>query len=79
MVSAHLSIIPEFLEKIGLLGLEDVFSINKAEVFNKHWKIKKKLSNAISNNSINSLYEKLMIKYNCLLVVREFLESFFGL
>ena len=34
MTSAHLSIIPEFLEKIGLLGYEDVFSINKAEVVN---------------------------------------------
>jgi len=34
MVSAHLSIIPEFLEKITLLGFEDVFSINKAEVLN---------------------------------------------
>jgi phage terminase large subunit len=34
MTSAHLSIIPEFLEKIGLLGFEDVFSINKAEVVN---------------------------------------------
>ena len=35
MTSAHLSIIPEFLEKIGLLGFENVFSINKAEVLNK--------------------------------------------
>jgi len=34
MVSAHLSIIPEFLEKIGLLGFDEVFSINKAEVVN---------------------------------------------
>ena len=34
MVSAHLSIIPEFLEKIGLLGFENIFSINKAEVLN---------------------------------------------
>jgi phage terminase large subunit len=34
MVSAHLSIIPEFLEKIALLGFENVFSINKAEVLN---------------------------------------------
>tara|TARA_R110002050_G_scaffold144359_4_gene269858 strand:+ start:110 stop:1318 length:1209 start_codon:yes stop_codon:yes gene_type:complete len=34
MTSAHLSIIPEFLEKIGLLGFENVFSINKAEVLN---------------------------------------------
>jgi len=34
MVSAHLSIIPEFLEKIGLLGFENIFSVNKAEVVN---------------------------------------------
>lgn len=34
MTSAHLSIIPEFLEKIGLLGYDDVFSINKSEVVN---------------------------------------------
>tara|TARA_R100000988_G_scaffold13752_1_gene7241 strand:- start:1703 stop:2785 length:1083 start_codon:yes stop_codon:yes gene_type:complete len=34
MVSAHLSIIPEFLEKITLLGFEDIFNINKAEVLN---------------------------------------------
>ena len=54
------------LNKELLLALKE-FKVKKiAEVFNKHWKIKKKLSNAISNNSINSLYEKLMIKYNCL-------------
>ena len=34
MVSAHLSIIPEFLEKIKLLGYENIFSVNKAEVLN---------------------------------------------
>ena len=34
MTSAHLSIIPEFLEKISLLGYENIFSINKAEVVN---------------------------------------------
>ena len=34
MVSAHLSIIPEFLEKIGILGLDTIFSINKSEVVN---------------------------------------------
>jgi len=34
MTSAHLSIIPEFLEKIGLLGFEEAFNINKAEVVN---------------------------------------------
>ena len=34
MVSAHLSIIPEFLEKITLLGFDNLFSVNKAEVVN---------------------------------------------
>jgi phage terminase large subunit len=34
MTSAHLSIIPEFLEKIGLLGFDETFNINKAEVVN---------------------------------------------
>jgi len=34
MTSAHLSIIPEFLEKIGLLEFDEVFHINKAEVVN---------------------------------------------
>ncbi len=34
MMSTHLSIIPEFLEKIGILGLDNIFSINKAEVVN---------------------------------------------
>ena len=34
MVSAPLSIIPEFLEKISLLGFENIFSVNKAEVVN---------------------------------------------
>tara|TARA_R110000751_G_scaffold65819_7_gene134545 strand:+ start:168 stop:1211 length:1044 start_codon:yes stop_codon:yes gene_type:complete len=34
MTSAHLSIIPEFLEKISLLGYDDTFSVNKAEVVN---------------------------------------------
>tara|TARA_Y100001938_G_scaffold22819_1_gene29616 strand:- start:1002 stop:2045 length:1044 start_codon:yes stop_codon:yes gene_type:complete len=34
MVSAHLSIIPEFLEKITLLGYEKIFNVNKAEVVN---------------------------------------------
>ena len=34
MTSAHLSIIPEFLEKIGLLGYDNAFSVNKAEVIN---------------------------------------------
>lgn len=34
MTSAHLSIIPEFIEKIGLLGLYPMFNINKSEVVN---------------------------------------------
>lgn len=34
MMSAHLSIIPEFLEKISLLGLENIFNVNKTEVVN---------------------------------------------
>jgi phage terminase large subunit len=34
MTSARLSIIPEFLEKIGLLGYDEVFSVNKSEVVN---------------------------------------------
>ena len=34
MVSAHLSIIPEFLEKISLLGFDNLFGVNKAEVVN---------------------------------------------
>jgi len=34
MTSAHLSIIPEFLEKIGLLGFDEAFNINKSEVVN---------------------------------------------
>ena len=34
MTSAHLSIIPEFLENIVLLGFDEVFSINKKEVVN---------------------------------------------
>jgi len=35
MTSAHLSIIPEFIEKLELLGVEHVFNINKTEIFNK--------------------------------------------
>jgi len=34
MKSAHLSIIPEFLEKITMLGLDSIFEINKTEVTN---------------------------------------------
>lgn len=34
MTSARLSIIPEFLEKISLLGYENIFSVNKSEVVN---------------------------------------------
>ena len=35
MTSAHLSIIPEFKEKIELLKLEDLFNISKSEIKNK--------------------------------------------
>jgi phage terminase large subunit len=35
MTSAHLSIIPEFQEKIDLMGVNDFFSINKSEIVNK--------------------------------------------
>jgi len=35
MTSAHLSIIPEFKEKIELLKLEELFSISKSEIKNK--------------------------------------------
>lgn len=35
MTSAHLSIIPEFIEKLELLGVEKVFNVNKAEITNK--------------------------------------------
>jgi phage terminase large subunit len=34
MTSARLSIIPEFLEKISLLGYDNIFSVNKSEVVN---------------------------------------------
>jgi phage terminase large subunit len=36
MTSAHLSIIPEFKEKIELLKLEDLFNISKSEIKNKN-------------------------------------------
>lgn len=35
LVSAHISIIPEYLEKIDLLGLEDDFTITQQEIINK--------------------------------------------
>ena len=35
MTSAHLSIIPEFIEKLELLGVDHVFNINKTEITNK--------------------------------------------
>jgi phage terminase large subunit len=35
MTSAHISIIPEFLEKIDLLGLHEAFHITKDEIVNK--------------------------------------------
>lgn len=36
LVSAHISIIPEFIEKIQLLNKEDDFDITKTEIINKH-------------------------------------------
>ena len=38
MTSAHLSIIPEFQEKIDLLNLNGAFEINRNEIVNKHSK-----------------------------------------
>lgn len=35
MVAAHLSIIPEFIEKINLYGANDLFKINKTEIVNE--------------------------------------------
>jgi phage terminase large subunit len=35
MTSAHLSIIPEFQEKIDLMGLNTAFEVNKTEIVNK--------------------------------------------
>ena len=34
MRSAHISVIPEFLEKIELLGLQDIFHVTKDEIIN---------------------------------------------
>jgi phage terminase large subunit len=36
LTSAHLSIIPEFIEKIELYGVEDSFEVTKTEIVNKH-------------------------------------------
>ncbi len=36
MTSAHLSIIPEFQEKIDLMELNDFFAVTKTEIINKH-------------------------------------------
>lgn len=35
LTSAHLSIIPEFLDKIKTMGLESLFHVTKTEIFNK--------------------------------------------
>lgn len=35
LTSAHLSIIPEFLDKIKTLGIESLFHVTKTEIFNK--------------------------------------------
>lgn len=40
MIAAHISIIPEFLEKIDLLGKHNDFEITKTEIENKHTKSK---------------------------------------
>jgi phage terminase large subunit-like protein len=40
MIAAHISIIPEFLEKIDLLGKHNDFEITKTEIVNKHTKSK---------------------------------------
>ena len=45
MVSAQLSIIPEFLEKISLLGFDNLFAVNKAKS-----KEVQKLEKVIDNN-----------------------------
>jgi D-glycero-alpha-D-manno-heptose-7-phosphate kinase len=37
-----------------------------ANVFNKHWDIKKKLSKVITNHRLNLLYKKLMLEHKCL-------------
>lgn len=36
LTSAHLSIIPEFLEKLEMIGIEDEFNITKTEIFHKN-------------------------------------------
>jgi len=36
MVSAHLSIIPQFVELLEIMGLENDFTINKTDITNKH-------------------------------------------
>jgi phage terminase large subunit len=35
MTSAHLSVIPEFQQKLEILGVEDKFTVNKTEIINK--------------------------------------------
>lgn len=36
MISAHISIIPEFIQKIEVMGVEDDFDITQNEIVNKH-------------------------------------------
>lgn len=36
LTSAHLSIIPEFIDKLNTLGIKDLFHITKTEIINKH-------------------------------------------
>ena len=52
MTSAHLSIIPEFLEKISLLGFENIFSIGKPILENKKKIPKTKIKQLMKSNNI---------------------------
>ena len=62
----------EHYDKIKDLNKKLIFSLkNKdpnhlAQLFNKHWINKKKLSPEISSNKINNFYQKLINKYNFL-------------
>ena len=65
MSSAHLSIIPEFQEKIELLEFEDAFEINRSEIKNK--KKRYLYSNALKFiSSIRYIPSKLLASRACL-------------
>ena len=49
-----------------LSSLKELKAEKIANVFNKHWEIKKKLSNVITNHRLNLLYKKLMLEHKCL-------------